>query len=373
MAIELLPYEGALVPAVKDFNARMLAGGVGIEYLIPETFTINPASPVSSDWTIAVENDVVRGGYILQWRDFQIGGERHRAGDYQTPISEGVINKKYALVGAVMIKHALRRTPRIYTVGMGGLERPLPKMLKAMGWSLTTVPFRFHVARPGNFLHEIQHLRTSGTRRLGLDLLAASGLGWAGIRALEQWKSQGPRQPIQSGVQSGAEPFETFGDWADELWKRHANDYLFAGARDAATLNALYTGRQFERWKLVRDGRAVGWVVVLIKKLQQNKYFGDMKSGVIVDAWSPLPDARWAIATGAEALRRGGADVIFANTLHPVWLEALRRERFLAGPTNFGFAVSPKIAESLNPFEEKAKTSTYLMRGDGDGLANFLA
>ena len=368
MAIEFRPYEGALVRAANEFNARMLAGDVEREYLLPSAFSPPVALPVSTDWTIAVDNGAVRGGYLVQWRDFQVGGQRHRIGDYHAPISEGVISKKYATVGALMIKHALRRNPRLYTVGMGGPDRPLSKMLKALGWSMTTVPFRFRVAHPARFLRQIQHLRTSPARRAALDLLAGSGLGWLGIRALEQWKSRGPR----SCIPIDAEPFEKFGEWADELWARHVGDYSFAGVRDAATLNALYSASRFKRWKLLRDGRAAGWVVVLSKRLQNNKHFGDMNAGVIADAWSALSDARWAIATATNALRRDGADIVFANTPHPAWLEALRRERFLAGPSNYGFAVSPEIAEALRPFEERAAASIYLMRGDGDGLSNFL-
>jgi len=368
MAIELHPYESTLVPAVKDFNARMLDAGVGREFLIPDIVAKPASSAVSSEWTVAVDSDIVRGGYIVQSRDFQIGNQRRRVGDYQTPISEGIINKKYAMVGALMLKHALRTNPYLYTVGMGGLDRPLPKMLKAMGWSLTTVPFLFHIARPHRFLREIQHLRTSGFRRAALDLLAVSGFGWLGVRALERWLSRGPRERIPLD----AEPCEEFGGWADELWQQHATDYVFSGVRDSVTLNALYSDRRFQRWKLLRNGRAAGWVVVLPKQMQENKYFGSMRAGVIVDAWSALPDARWAIAAAANALRSAGADFIFANTLHPAWLEALRRERFLSGPSNFGFAVSPHIAAVMDPFQQKASTSAYLMRGDGDGLANFL-
>jgi hypothetical protein len=54
-----------------------------------------------------------------------------------------------------------------------------------------------------------------------------------------------------------------------------------------------------------------------------------------------------------------------SNQSHPAWIEALRRQGFIVGPSNFVLAMSPELA---------ARVPAGLMhftRADGDGPINL--
>ena len=63
-----------------------------------------------------------------------------------------------------MVRDALAREPRLYAMGMGGWDKPLPQMLKRLRWKICEVPFHFKVCHSVRFLHHIRALRTSGLR-----------------------------------------------------------------------------------------------------------------------------------------------------------------------------------------------------------------
>src|SRR6266849_4432746 len=167
MAIAIQPYSADLIPAVKGFNRRLVAGGVAPEFHFPENNIPHwlpklEGHRIHQEYYLAVDGDCVRGGFILKYQDFFFHGKPQPVVYYHLPISEGIVNKAY--------------------VGMGGFDRPLPQMLKAMGWSLCAVPFYFRVNHPAKFLRGIAPLRETKSRRLLLDLAAVTGVGWAGIR-----------------------------------------------------------------------------------------------------------------------------------------------------------------------------------------------
>ena len=94
------------------------------------------------------------------------------------------MNRSYATLGLRMVRDALAREPRLYAMGMGGWEKPLPQMLKRLRWKMCEVPFHFKVVHPVRFLRHIRALRTSPLRRAALDAAAFTGAGWLGMKAL---------------------------------------------------------------------------------------------------------------------------------------------------------------------------------------------
>src|SRR5262249_55342693 len=144
------------------------------------------------------------------------------------------------------------REPRLYAMGMGGWDKPLPQMLKRLGWRMCEVPFYFKVLHPYRFLRNIRALRTSALRKLALDAAAFTGAGWAGMRILGiAGRTRGPaeaegRQEAESltaGLVARASrpaliPF--FESWADKTWESARSACVLAGRRDSATLQALY-------------------------------------------------------------------------------------------------------------------------------------
>jgi hypothetical protein len=308
-----------------------------------------------------MEDGVVRGGYLLKRQDFAVGGETLSIGYYHSALSEGIVDHKYVMVGVQLLLHAAKREPLLYALGMGGLDRPLPRMLKAAGWTLAAVPFHFRVVHPGRFLRNIRPLRTTGARRLLLDAAACTGLGWAGIRAFQRVRSGGKAAPAAT-----VELVDGFDSWADDLWTRCRPCYPFIGVRDSATLGELYPGGGFLRMKIASRGTIIGWAIALDTQMREDQYFGDLRVGSIVDCLALPEHAFPVIAAARGVLEERGVDLIVSNQAHPRWASALRQAGCPEGPSNFIFGCSKMLMAKLRAAGCGAER-LFLNRGDGDG------
>src|SRR3974390_959980 len=220
MAIEIRPFALEWLSALREFNGRIQATGMQL----PE----DPAAEMlpGSRLYVAVEGSDVHGGYLLRPQTFSFGGDLRRVAHLRLPLSEGAVNRSYARVGPMLVRSALEAEPLLYALGMGGFDRPLPRMLQAMGWSVTAVPFYFRVVHAARFLRGLRAVR----RSRWLDLAARTGVGWAAIHAL-QW-SRTERHWGRTRAKEAGE----FGPWADEVWTAAQPDYAMAAVRDARTL-----------------------------------------------------------------------------------------------------------------------------------------
>src|SRR4051794_21314767 len=97
MAIQIVPYTWERIPAVREFNQRLRRAGAPGDYEFPET--LDPAWMPGLHLYLAVEDNVVRGGYILRRQQFFVSSETIHAEHYRLPLSEGVIDKTHAMLG----------------------------------------------------------------------------------------------------------------------------------------------------------------------------------------------------------------------------------------------------------------------------------
>jgi hypothetical protein len=238
------------------------------------------------------------------------------------------------MLGLRMVRDALAREPRLYALGMGGWDKPLPQMLKRLGWSICAVPFHFKVVHPARFLREVRAIRTSPLRRLALDAAAYTGAGWLGMKALGIARRLPP-------CESDLAP--SFTPWADEVWERSSPAYALLAQRDAATLDALYPPSD-PRFLRVRV--AAGWAVVLDTQMRDHKQFGDMRVGTIVDCLGPPESASTILGAATSLLERRGVDLIVSNQLHAAWSRGLAECGFRTGPSNYLLALSPALAQT---------------------------
>jgi hypothetical protein len=334
--IAIRPFTEEWAAAVRAFNKRIASSG----FEFPET--------ASADNFLAIEGADVRGGYILRRQKFWIRGESFDVAHYRLPLSEGIVDRSYASLGVQLIRHALKQQPLLYALGMGGFDKPLPQMLKAMGWKLRAAPFLFKVNRPSGFLRNIHPLRKTPSRRVIMDLAADTGLGWLGMRLLQRPLGRGP----------SGEEVRSFQPWADSVWNSASASYDAIAARDAATLDEFYGDSGVIRLKIGTSG----WAVVLDTKMEGDKYFGDMRLGSIADCFAPPDDAAEVTRAAVRFLERRGVDLIVSNQLHGAWVSALRGAGFREGPSNFVFAASKALAEQMPEGAE-----IHMNRGDGDG------
>lgn len=367
MSISVLPFQPDRAPSVCEFNARMSAGGSRLRF--PESadswLPKRPGRRLYTDHFLAIEDqETVRGGYILKHQDFWIGGKTLSIGDFALPISEGTHDRRYAMLGVTLLRDALTRQPRMYSLGMGGFEHPMPRLLKAAGWHMFPVPFFFRVVHGRSFLRNIAHFRRSAWRRFVLDALAFSGLGGLSLAAVRAIRHRAT--PCDPTVQF--ERVEEFGGWVDDLWSQCRDDYGMAAVRDLATLQILYPPGEpkFLRLRMQRGAQIIGWAVVLDSQLHNHKHFGSMRLGSIVDCIAQPADAGAVIGIATGWLENRGVDLIVSNQAHRAWCEAFDRAGFMRGPSNYLFAGAPELTELLRK-SNITDDAMHWTRGDGDG------
>ncbi|MCX6626483.1 MAG: hypothetical protein NTW28_02465 [Candidatus Solibacter sp.] len=354
MPLQILPYAPEAVPAVREFNQRLLAGGAAGDQRFPET--PDPGWMPGMELFLALEESRVRGGYILRRQVFSVDATAVPAAHYRLPLSEGVVNRAYAMLGLRMVRDALSREPRLYALGMGGWDKPLPQMLKRLGFAMCAVPFHFKVVHPARFLRNIRALRTSPLRSAALDAAAFTGAGWLGMKALGLATPSARRLPP---VPVDLAP--AFAPWADEVWDRLRPAYALLAQRDAATLDQLYPPSDP---RFLRVRAAGGWAVLLDTQMRNHKQFGDMRVGAIVDCLAPTESAVSVVRAAASLLEQRGVDMIVSNQLHSAWSRALLECGFRHGPSNYLLALSPAFAQAAGG---ASRHQFHINRGDGDG------
>lgn len=376
MALKVERFPPGAEAAAARCNARLRAGGVK-DFEVPESpfsrqLPEGPDRIVWQQYFIALDErpgveTEVRGSYILQYRPYAIDGEVTRNAFLKLPVSEGIVDKKYALVGVQLMRDVMRRESNLCSSGMGGMKRPLPNLLLKLGWQVDEVPFYFRVLRPARFFRNARVLRHNPFRAAACDALAWSGAGWLGTRLLQL---RPPGRLADAGVETRLEP--EFGAWADEIWEHSRAKYFLVGQRNREVLEVLYP-KQDPRWlrlHVLRAGKSIGWALMLCTDLSGHKQFGNMRLGSIADCMAAPGDARAVVGAATRFLEEKLADLIVSNQLHAAWGDALRRSGFLRGPSNYVFAMSPAFLETTGPVKDRW-TQIHVNRGDGDGPINL--
>src|SRR6266545_3409170 len=159
--VEFRPYTEEMEDRVRAFNARLLAGGQTV-FHFPETHVRDlprvPGRDLYQESFLLVLEGEVRGGYLLKHQKFAIcGAVEPIACGPQLPLSEGTVDARYGFVGLLLLRHALQQQPLLFAVGMGGLENAYPRMLRAAGWSMSSLPFYFKIINPSAFFRNIRY------------------------------------------------------------------------------------------------------------------------------------------------------------------------------------------------------------------------
>lgn len=367
--MQILPYTEDLEAAVRSFNQRLREKGE-TDWRFPESH--RPQFPKANgrvpyqEYFLAVHGGVVRGGYLLTHNVFALCGEEVPiACGPQFNLSEGLIDPAYAMVGVIQAQDALRRQAMMYALGMGGLKKPLTKLLVAMEWAAFPVPFHFRVLSSSRFFHNLMYLRKNRRKSIAMDFLHSSGLGSLGLR-LAQARLRSIENPSSAIVEG------SFSSWADELWEKCRFRYSLVGMRNSSTLNIFYPPQdsRFFRLRVSIDGHDIGWAVVLDTQMRNHRQFGNLRVGSIVDCFGAPEHAVYVLNCATEFLQRRRVDIIVTNQASSDWCSALAANGYLKGPSNFVLALSPKLAHRLLPLKHH-RGHIHMNRGDGDGPINL--
>ena len=353
--IRIEPYATAHEPAVISFNARLRAGGS--RYKLPAP------PPPQLEGFVAVDGEAVRGGYFVAHQSFVVAGKEQTVQHLELPVSEGTVDPRHSPVGLQILLHAQRRHPFMYSLGIGGLDHPLPRMLATMGWRLSLVPFYFRVLRATPFLRNIRALRTTRVRRLAADLAATWGIGRVTFAALHLARTT----PSLAPRVCSSEVVDSFGPWADDVWTFARPGVTFAAARTAGALERAYprSDPRFVRVRVSRGAATVGWAVLLATDMVDHSHFGTMRVGTVVDILAVPGHERAVVDAATRELDRREVALVVTNQQHEAWGVAFRRAGYLRGPSNYAFGASRRLGAALA--SDAAAARVHLTRGDGSG------
>jgi len=373
--IEIVRYQADLIPGVQAFNSRLREAGVdvafGVRTLLRETNVVParlPGSGLFEEPFLAVEGDVVRGGYVLAHQDFRLNGEVTSVGLFRHPLSEGTVDRRYALVGPRLLRDALGRQPLLHGVGIGGYEVVAARLLETAGFSVVSVPFYYRIEHASRVLREVRILRASPLRRLASDVGAATGIGALAFGLAQRTRTSRNKPDLRSS----ARVFRSFGAWADDVWRASLNEIDFGAVRDHVVLAQLYDAPGNRFLKVVIEGREgpCGWAICLATQGQNHSTFGDLRVGSIVDCLVRPGYESALIDAAVERLRQEDVDLIATNQSLNTLGRALRGAGFLTGPSNFLLAASPRLADCL-PSLQRDIGRMHMNRGAGHTAANL--
>ena len=286
MSIKILPYADEHMDEVKAFNTRLNANAGGFNF--PEIATSselppNLGHPIEQKYYIArdLETKKIHGGYILKSFPIFKMGQEEKAGNYQLPLSEGIINPQYGMIGIQLYLDAIKKESKLYSLGMGNIERPLPQFLKKMGWRVEGVPFYFKILNPGKVIKNLPAIKNHPKIKpflFFLDHLKVFALGIYLLNFLNKCKVFHIKE-VECIIES------EFGEWANDLWNNAKNNYAWIATRNAACLNLLYpkNSPRFIRLHIKRAGQTIGWALVLATQMGEHKQFPFLKLGTIAD------------------------------------------------------------------------------------------
>jgi hypothetical protein len=362
---EIIPEDAE---SIRQFNSRLEKGGVTFAFPVETSRLMHKHAGIDAPYQAAYvlsDGAAVRGGYMLKSELVFVGGQSALVGNYQLPLSEGIVDRRYAMVGVQLIKDALGRQSRLYCLGMGSTARPLPRLLSKLGWTVSTVPFLFRIENAGNFTREIRWLRKGAGLRFLLNLARITGalaiiVGLARLR----------RRVFGSATPAGISFTEVadLPEEIDELFSKVGDDYgLMCDRRAAAMRKKLPThDSRLVRIVLHRSGNVAGWVVVSISQLSNHTQFGDMKLGCIVDGLAAPADVAVLVGEACRRMEEARCDLLVSNQTHPAWIDGLGRQGFFQGPSNFILALSPAFEACRS-----GASAAHFNRADGDGPINL--
>jgi hypothetical protein len=346
MGYRLVSYTKDWESAVGRANARL--SGVA-PYLLPERAAAGAAGPVRREHLLVVDaDDEVRGGCLTQSQPAWVDGAEAQVVNVQSPLSEGLADRKYAGLAPWLIREMVRLHPFTYSIGMGGVEMPYPRLLKALGWRVEPVPFYFRVLGGRKFLANMQPLR----KHPKLGWLAVAG---GAMPLLPDWAFAA----IHASRRKSA-PVAVSTEAPD--WIRIRSRYGFAMDRTPEVLDALYP-RSDSRFVRLHVAGAEG--VLRGNAFRKHPYFGDLFVATLVEGIS-LPGAeRELLRAAIKEAQKMGAALLVTNQTAPELTQALDADGWLPYASNFLVALSPALAARVGT------RPIYVNRGDGDGLLNL--
>jgi hypothetical protein len=352
----LRPLEYADNQAVRDFNNRLQSSGTEVPFLLPE-WSAERCSHPKQPWLLLAGNDI-RGGVLLTQHRARIGSDEQIAVNIQAPLTEAVINPQFASLSVGLFREIQRRFTFAYAVGMGGLDKPMPRLLKALKWQVDLTPFRFVPLNVGRVATSVKAIRD----RIPPLLMPFTELAGTLVTPLfrQVLSIRGARD---LGVVSKAEESTAA---VAVAWAAMSRSINFGLTRDINAAAALYAVNENEIVLQRRsDPRCVA--VVRIRHLDTRSPFAGLTVATVLELLAPNEREVGLLSRQVLGyLARCDVDIAVTNISNAAHVRSLDGSGWLRGPSNYVLALSPAMASA----GVTADTS-YVTRTDGDGRLNL--
>lgn len=202
MKYTFVPFTSERLKAAAALNER-LAASVSAPFLLPQRENVDTGVVAvrREHWLVIDDSGEVRGGCLLQFHRGWVGGREADVVNVQSPLSEGLIDRRHAGVAGWMIKHVEERFRFAYAVGMGSEQAALARLFKALRWRVELVPFFFRVLSGRRMLAYLQplrsHARFGWAVRAGAFIPLVPDLAFAAVHSYR-------RAPRSSGGHTGS-------------------------------------------------------------------------------------------------------------------------------------------------------------------------
>jgi hypothetical protein len=344
------------IERVRAFNGRLVASGKPVPFLLAESVggeTTNPKQP----WVL-LAGDTVRGGVLLTQHRALVGGTEQRVVNIQAPITEGVTDPRFASLSVGLFREIQRQFGEAYAVGMGEIDRPLPRVLKALRWQVELAPFRFVPLQVGKVIRSIGAIRSRIPSALQPLAVAGGTLVSPLYRQLLKYRTNSALEVIVSEDDSV--------NAVADGWSSMAGSIGFSLVRDARESAALFSASQGETVLRSRGDRG-SVAVIRTRRLEAPSAFSGL---TVVTVLELLASDEERLATLSRQLlaylARQPVDLVVTNISAVNHIVALDRSGWVRGPSNYVVALSPGlIAAGANV------STSYVTRTDGDGRLNL--
>ncbi len=365
-----MPLTPDLLQAYGEFNARLhKTGTVGV----PNRDRNGDApAPMEAERYVGVDGGgEIRGAYLLRWQSLWLRGQQVRGAALGLPISEGIVNKRYAMVGVSVLRDAVKRCEDQYVLGGGGRDGNVFRVARHAGWQIADVPFVFRVLKGRNFLRKLPQTQHGGGRILA-SLVGNTGLAQLATDLLHAGSAlrHGGSFSLRQSSGGTVEEVPSLREAAEEVWPRVKSQYTFCVVRDGAHVEPAFPPGRADLHRLVVrvGGSIVGWAVVMTESLSRLKDFlGDVTPGLIVDAFGDTSHATEIVRAATLYLASQGVDVMMTNVSHRRWMSAYKKAGFLSWRSQFPLIVSRSLGRRIGDLALTLPES-HVSRGDGDGV-----
>ncbi|UTW55885.1 hypothetical protein [Kordiimonas sp. SCSIO 12610] len=369
--MQMQSYKAEHADAVIAMNQRLKEGGSSWGFYDSETPRWIPKTHASQKaWTeyhLAIDDQQeVHGGYVIKYQTITFKSEELTVSSWQGPVSEGLVNNRYAALGFLMIRDIMEKNENLFL--WGGSDK-LIELIDRMQWPNRYLPFHLYVVKPFNFLTKANILRNSKIKALVCDFAAYSGVG---ALAIKLWQKIRHKNTNARSVDVIA--VDTFDDWATTLWHAAKHQYQFTGVRDKEHLNLFHFSGDWPNSKILRvkkEGHDLGWVAVKFTQFEDDHRFGAMRVATLVDMVA-LPEKEHLImqVVLSHLKKLGDVDLVCTCLSNGTWQHSVKNCGYTLVPNRRCFALAPALAAQIDDFDDFI-SQTHLTLIDSDGPHGF--